>query len=117
VVGCRPECTEPYQCLHYGESQFYNKHVDGFMAHTKEGKFRCRKGGNRLITVLLYLNDVETGGGTCFFHPAVVDSLDQPHVDAVMGRALFFYNTVPGKAHECDERTEHSGTVPAYFTL
>ncbi|KAL4432155.1 hypothetical protein ABPG77_005917 [Micractinium sp. CCAP 211/92] len=52
---------EGLQVLKYDEGQEYEGHYDYFFH--KEG---MDNGGNRYLTVLMYLNDVEEGGETCF---------------------------------------------------
>ncbi|PSC75580.1 putative prolyl 4-hydroxylase 4 [Micractinium conductrix] len=52
---------EGLQVLKYEEGQEYEGHFDYFFH--KEG---TANGGNRYLTVLMYLNDVEEGGETCF---------------------------------------------------
>ena len=49
------------QWQHAQESQEYQPHFDTFF--TKSG---LNNGGNRLLTVLVYLSDVEEGGETVF---------------------------------------------------
>lgn len=50
---------EGMQVLKYAKSQKYDAHFDYFFH--KDG---TDNGGNRLLTVLLYLSDVEAGGET-----------------------------------------------------
>jgi len=51
---------EYLQMLKYEETQFYGRHHDYLEHHLQ------RAAGVRLLTVFLYLNDVEEGGGTRF---------------------------------------------------
>jgi len=58
--------TEPFQVVFYNKEQYYYGHHD---YSTKDGSPHnpyYQGGGNRLVTVLLYLNDVEEGGETAF---------------------------------------------------
>ena len=55
---------EPLQILHYTRGGKYDIHYDAF----SDGSPELKNGGNRLLTVLLYLNDVEYGGWTQFPH-------------------------------------------------
>lgn len=52
---------EGLQVLRYEKGQEYEGHYDYFFH--REG---TENGGNRYLTVLMYLNDVEEGGETCF---------------------------------------------------
>jgi len=60
---------EYLQMLKYEEGQFYGKHHDYLDHHLK------RRSGVRLVTVFLYLNDVEGGGGTRFTELDIVSAL------------------------------------------
>ncbi len=63
-VGIAEEHQEPLQILHYTPGGAYDIHYDSFL----EGAPQLKNGGNRVLTVLLYLNDVEEGGWTQFPH-------------------------------------------------
>lgn len=52
-------CSKCFECLQ--ESQEYRPHFDTFF--TSNG---LNNGGNRLLTILVYLSDVEEGGETVF---------------------------------------------------
>jgi len=64
LSGISQENQEPLQILHYTRGGKYDIHYDAF----SDGSPQLRNGGNRLLTVLLYLNDVEYGGWTQFPH-------------------------------------------------
>jgi prolyl 4-hydroxylase len=54
------------QVIHYSDGEEYSSHFDAWDPATERG-IRCMsKGGQRMVTCLLYLNDVEKGGGTSF---------------------------------------------------
>lgn len=53
---------EDLQVLHYKKGEEYKPHFDYFPAN----KLETEKGGQRIGTVLMYLNDVESGGETIF---------------------------------------------------
>ena len=60
------EHAEKMQLIYYGSDQEHRPHFDAFDLKADRG-IRCTKnGGQRLITALLYLNDVPKGGGTIF---------------------------------------------------
>ena len=54
------------QVARYTDSQRYVEHYDGVDPHTPAGKAFVASGGQRVATVLMYLNDVDDGGGTSF---------------------------------------------------
>jgi len=85
VVGIGLEFAESLQVIYYGKTEEYASHYDAWDASTERGQRCMAKGGQRLITCLLYLNDVEEGGGTCF------PKLDM-EVCAKKGRMVLFHN-------------------------
>mmetsp|Transcript_11798 Transcript_11798/g.15405 ORF Transcript_11798/g.15405 Transcript_11798/m.15405 type:complete len:265 (+) Transcript_11798:234-1028(+) len=50
----------------YYENQQYLEHFDAFDVSTDDGKRFAMNGGQRICTVLIYLNDVRLGGETVF---------------------------------------------------
>jgi prolyl 4-hydroxylase len=91
LVGIPLEHAESLQVIRYQETQEYAPHYDAWDAETERGKRCMERGGQRLITCLLYLNDVGQGGGTCF------PNLDM-EVRALRGRMLLFHNCPPGSS-------------------
>lgn len=87
VVGIPLENAESLQVVHYAESQQYAPHFDAWQAGTPSGDRCMSRGGQRMVTCLMYLNDVEQGGGTCF------PKLDM-EVRAKKGRMVLFHNCV-----------------------
>lgn len=85
VVGIPLENAESLQVVHYRESQRYDPHFDAWDAATQRGQRCLARGGQRLVTCLLYLNDVDEGGETCF--PKL-----ELCVKARKGRMLLFHN-------------------------
>ncbi len=81
--------AESYQVIHYGEKQEYRAHFDAYDMNTERGKRCTARGGQRLTTVLGYINAPEGGGSTYF------PKLDI-NVAAKPGRLLIFSNVVPG---------------------
>lgn len=79
--------AESFQVIHYDENQEYRPHYDGWEHNYDNPKnVRCLKtGGQRMLTVLCYLNDVKKGGSTSF--PKL--NLD---VTAKKGKLVIFEN-------------------------
>ena len=77
--------AESFQVIHYGPEQEYKPHFDAWKLDSERG-IRCMtRGGQRLITALLYLNHVEAGGSTIF------PKLDM-QVRPVPGNLVVFHN-------------------------
>ena len=81
--------AENYQIIHYGPGAEYRAHFDAFDAGTQRGERNMKNAGQRIATVLCYLNDVTEGGGTYF------PKLDV-RVRARAGRLVVFANCAPG---------------------
>ena len=58
--------AESFQLVYYTKGAEYQEHCDAFNYDLPEGKKHWEPGGQRMITALAYLNDVEDGGGTGF---------------------------------------------------
>jgi prolyl 4-hydroxylase len=95
------ENGEPIQILHYLPGAEYKPHFDYFDPKLPGNERVLAQGGQRIATVVMYLNDVESGGSTVF--PEIgLDVL--PH----KGNAVFFaYSSERG---ELDSRTLHGGS-------
>ena len=90
------EHMELPQVGRYLSSQQYYQHYDAFNLDEEDGRRFAENGGQRTITVLIYLNDVERGGATSFptlnlnvqpkqgmaliFFPATLDGTLDPRV-------------------------------------
>ena len=57
-------------------------------------------GGDRILTFMLYLSNVDAGGNTIFPQPGI-------SIKPVMGNALFWFNV--GPQHQYDSNTIHLG--------
>ena len=65
IVNIPLENAEKFQIVYYNATQEYKNHYDSWEHDFSEKTLRCMKtGGARLKTALVYLNDVEEGGGT-----------------------------------------------------
>lgn len=89
LVGISLQNAESFQVIHYGETQEYSAHFDAWEFNTDRGDRCMARGGQRLVTCLIYLNDVPAGGGTGF------PELDL-EVQAKKGRMVIFHNCYPG---------------------
>lgn len=98
------EHGEPIQILHYVPGAEYKPHFDYFDPKLPGNDKVLSMGGQRIATLIMYLNDVEAGGSTIF--PEIgLDVL--PH----KGNAVFFaYSSERG---ELDNRTLHGGSPVA----
>jgi len=85
IVGVPKSHAESLQVIYYGETQQYKPHFDAYDLTSEAGKRCTAKGGQRLVTALLYLNEVEGGGGTIFPKANRI-------VDPKPGRAVVFHN-------------------------
>lgn len=94
------DCGEPFQLQKYGSTQEYRPHFDWLDPDSEGHKSHLQRGGQRLATFILYLSDVEQGGGTVF--PAI--GLE---VFPKKGNALWFLNT--DADHQPDRQTLHGG--------
>ncbi|KQR45011.1 2OG-Fe(II) oxygenase [Acidovorax sp. Leaf160] len=92
------ENGEGLQVLHYRPGAEYKPHYDYFDPAEPGTPTILRRGGQRLATLVIYLNDPERGGGTTF--PDV-----HLEVSPRRGNAVFFSYARP----QPDTRTLHGG--------
>lgn len=94
------ERGEGMQVLRYNVGNEYRAHYDWFDPELPGPRKHLERGGQRVGTFVIYLNDVEQGGGTAF--PSI--GLE---VQPQKGGAVFFVNT---DAHGIpDKQTLHAG--------
>ena len=86
IVGLPLENAESMQIIHYGPEQEYRPHFDAFNLSLARGQKAAQWGGQRLVTALVYLNKVESGGATQFPKLGIT-------VPASPGRMVVFHNT------------------------
>jgi prolyl 4-hydroxylase len=90
-----PEVNSEYlQLLKYDVGQYYQQHHDYIEIQVD------RQPGVRILTVFLYLNDVEEGGGTNF---PLLDLTVMPK----KGRALIWPSVLDSNPNRKDGRTDH----------
>ncbi|XP_042231301.1 prolyl 4-hydroxylase subunit alpha-2-like [Homarus americanus] len=90
--------SEDFHVLNYGIGGHYDAHVDFFDLQNKSLDKEPHQ-GDRLATILFYLNDVEAGGSTVFPMLGV-------EVPARRGSALFWFNIK--RSGQGDYRTLHA---------
>lgn len=102
IIGVPLVNAEKFQMLHYNETQEYRRHYDGWLL---DGSIKSRQnlqyGGQRIYTVLGYLNDVIEGGGTNF--PRIHTT-----ISAKKGRIVIFENVYEG-TNTRHPLAEHAG--------
>jgi prolyl 4-hydroxylase len=94
VTGVPEANSEYLQLLRYEESQFYHTHND-YIHHQLN-----REEGVRILTVFLYLNDVEEGGETDFPRLGIT-------VSPKRGKAVIWPSVLNEKPDVKDHRTDH----------
>ena len=101
LTGCPVERGEPIQVLHYQPGTEYKPHFDYFDPADEGTQKVLAMGGQRVATLIMYLNNVEGGGSTVF--PEIgLDVLPR------RGNAVFFaYSDDEG---QLDSRTLHGGS-------
>ena len=93
--------AEMFQVVHYESGKEYKPHFDSFDQSTELGKKYWEPGGQRMITALIYLNDVEDGGATYF--PELNISINPKK-----GNVLVFHNTI-SETTNINPRSLHAG--------
>ena len=91
---------EGLQVLNYGIGDEYRPHFDWFDTAQAGPRTHMEKGGQRVGTIIMYLSDVEQGGGTTFPHIGL-------EVSPRKGCAVFFTNVDPDGLP--DQLTLHAG--------
>ncbi len=100
-VGLPASHAESFQVIRYGQGQEYRAHFDAYDLRTARGQRCTARGGQRLVTTLTYLCDVEAGGGTGFPRLGV-------EVEPARGRMVLFHNCAPGTT-DVDRDSLHAG--------
>lgn len=94
------ENGEGIQVLAYGYGEEYRPHWDYFDNSNEGGAFCYNRGGQRVATLIMYLENTEEGGETVFPSANI-------KVKPMKGNAVLFYNCTPdGKE---DPLTLHGG--------
>lgn len=100
MVNWPIENGEGLQLLRYAPGNEYRPHYDWFDPDRPGPRKHLERGGQRVATVILYLSDVEQGGGTSFPNAGF-------QVQPRKGGAVFFLNT--DRYGMPDEQSLHAG--------
>lgn len=98
LLGWPVDHAEPLQVLYYGPGAEYKPHYDYFDPDGAGAEAALRHGGQRVATLVTYLNTPTSGGATTFPDAGM-------ECAAVQGNAVFFSYERP---HPCT-RTLHAG--------
>lgn len=93
VIQMPLENCEGMQIVHYNPGEFYKPHHDYLYSGTGYWEKEIARGGQRVWTAFLYLNDVESGGET--FFPRI-----NFEVKPKTGTMIFWLNLLNGKLNE-----------------
>jgi len=94
--------TEDMQVVTYGPSQFYNEHHDSCCDDNEHCVDFVKGRGQRVLTVLIYLNEDFTEGETFFKN---LDLKIKPNV----GDAIVFYPLAKDSIYKCHPKALHAG--------
>ena len=106
IIGIPLENAEALQVVYYGPGQEYKSHYDAYDLSTLRGQRCCEQGGQRMVTSLVYLNDVPGGGETRFLNAG--DDGQGVSVDAQRGRMAIFHNCKDGTT-DVHKKSLHAG--------
>jgi prolyl 4-hydroxylase len=101
LVQYPEENGEPIQILHYKPGGEYKPHYDYFDPRQPGNEQVLTQGGQRIATLVMYLNDVETGGSTVF--PEV-------GIDVLPRRGNAVYFAYCSETGALDSRSLHGGS-------
>jgi prolyl 4-hydroxylase len=80
------ENGEGLQVVRYREGGYYKAHYDYFDVKWRSNQWMMRRGGQRIITVLMYLNSLTSAGGETYF------PYTNLKIEPVAGKSLIWYN-------------------------
>jgi prolyl 4-hydroxylase len=98
------EHGEPIQVLHYRPGALYKPHFDFFDPADPGNRVVLQAGGQRIATLIMYLNDVPAGGSTVF--PEI-------GLDVIPQRGQAVYFAYADQEDHLDRRTLHGGSAVA----
>eukprot|EP01111_Echinosteliopsis_oligospora_P015332 TRINITY_DN6035_c0_g1_i1.p1 TRINITY_DN6035_c0_g1~~TRINITY_DN6035_c0_g1_i1.p1 ORF type:complete len:215 (-),score=60.70 TRINITY_DN6035_c0_g1_i1:119-763(-) len=94
------ENSECMQIMRYREGEQTSPHYDYFNPLTPNGMMKIKTYGQRIATIIMYLNTVDSGGATTFTELGI-------QAFPRKGDAIVFYNCKPNG--EVDPRSIHQG--------
>jgi len=100
VTGIDIARSEPFSVLHYRPGQYYQPHYDYFDPALPVTDRLLRDGGQRCASAVIYLSEVDAGGGTGFPELGL-------EVPARLGSLCLFHNCRPDGSVE--PRSLHAG--------
>ena len=105
ITGYPVSNQEAIQVVHYPPGKYYKVHWDYFDPAWSGSASAFARGGNRIITFMVYLNSIPEGyGGETYFDMAGIGI--RPDV----GKACMWYNVFPNMG--VDKSTRHEGRPP-----
>jgi prolyl 4-hydroxylase len=99
-TGIPMENGEHIQILKYEKGGEYQPHYDTFNPETSGGAFHLQRGGQRVASMIMYLNTPLEGGETIFPRAQLA-------VTPEKGKAVLFYNCLP--SGQVDPLSFHGG--------
>ena len=106
LIGISTSHAESLQVVHYAETQEYRAHHDAWKTGTERHTLRTANGGQRMVTALMYLNEVDAGGSTGF--PKL-----KLEVEPIAGRMVLFHNAT-GMTNDVHKKSLHGG-LPVHY--
>jgi prolyl 4-hydroxylase len=105
ITGTPIEYGEGLQFCYYPEGTYYKAHHDYYDTRYAGVKSEIERGGQRVITFMVYLNTIPEGGGgeTSFFNERVM-------IRPEKGKAVIFWNL--NTNYELDVSTYHEALPP-----
>jgi prolyl 4-hydroxylase len=100
LMNCPVVNGEGLQVLHYAVGAEYRPHFDYFSPSQSGSNVHLNRGGQRVATLIVYLNDVQSGGETVF--PEIAMSVAPRRGNAVYFRYM-------NGARQLDPLTLHGG--------
>src|SRR5262245_18008630 len=106
MTGMPVEAGEGFQFAWYKPGEYFKSHHDYFHEGYDGSKIATDRGGQRIITFMIYLNPLPEGrGGETDFDRAGVK------IRPEKGKAFVFWNVMPN--WQLDDSTQHAGLAPA----